>query len=130
MALPVPANTTCDLYRFNNHPPSPPDVAAVPCHLQGDFTRRMETGEKEVPSLRYTHVLLVDVSVDVRDGFTTWPPQGQPGPATNYDQVFVPNQNGTLFKVVFVERCGRGTAADHKRVYLDRGAPTWPSNDL
>jgi hypothetical protein len=44
--------------------------------------------------------------------------------------VYLPDKNGTAFRVMFVERVNRGLASDHKRVYLDRLLPTWPTNDL
>jgi hypothetical protein len=124
MALPVPANTTCDLYRSGNAPPSPPDVAGVSGYLQGDYMRRMETGEHEAAGMRYTHVLLLDASVDVRDGFNAWPSAGSSG-----DGVYVPDQTGTRFVVRFVELKQRGGSA-YKKVYLDRTLLTWPTNNL
>jgi hypothetical protein len=44
MALPVPTNTTCDIYRSGNAPPNTPDVAGVavslaPIYLQGALLR-------------------------------------------------------------------------------------------
>jgi hypothetical protein len=48
----------------------------------------------------------------------------------NNDKVYVPDKNGTSFVVRFVERRGQGTSADHKRVYLDREAVTWPTTEL
>jgi hypothetical protein len=42
----------------------------------------------------------------------------------------VPDSTGTAFLVKFVERVGYGTPNDHKRVYLDRAGPTWPTNNL
>ncbi len=73
----------------------------------------------------WTHLMLVDVSADVRDGYD----QGNWN-ATAGDSVYVPDQSGTPFQVLFVERVGRGTAQDHKRVFLDRKLPTWPTNNV
>jgi hypothetical protein len=69
-------------------------------------------------------VLLVDAAVDVRDGYA-----GAQG-FNALDDVYIPDQNGTKFRVVFVERVHRGLPTDHKCVYLDRQLPTWPTNDL
>jgi hypothetical protein len=124
MGLSLPANTTCDIYRSGHAPPAAPDVAAVRCHLQADYARRMETGESEQPALRFTHALLLDVAADVRDDFDSW------GGLVANDTVYVPDKNGTAFRVVFVERHARGLPADCKKVYLDRHTPNWPTNNL
>src|SRR5262245_7338204 len=124
MPLPVPANNTCDVYRNANAPPAGPDVAGVRCYLHADYGRRLETGEGEVNSLRYTHTLMVDVAADIRDGFSVF------GSTGTEDSVYIPDQNGTRFFVVFVERRGRGLPTDYKKVYLDRYAPTRPTNNL
>jgi hypothetical protein len=42
----------------------------------------------------------------------------------------VPDQNGTPFYVIFIEMVNKGTANVVKRVYLDRRAPTWPTNNI
>lgn len=123
--LPLAPNTTCDIYRVGNAPPNPPDVAGVPCYLTpAGYDRFLETGEGEAADLRYTHVLLVALETDVRDDVAHMVGTGA------YDSVWVPSQAGTQFFVVFVERVGRGTALDHRRVYLSRKLPTWPSNEL
>lgn len=127
MALLVRANTTCDVYRNANSPPAAPDVAAVPCLLTGDYDRYLESGEGDSTSSgrHYTHVMLVAPDADVRDGLVdlTWDPSG-------HDVVYVPDQNGTKFRVVRAEVVGRGTPSAVRRVYLDRYLPTWPTNEL
>ena len=126
MSLPVSANTTCDIYRSGNAPPAAPNVAGVACHLRPDWRAGQEQGTRAgLPAgLTWTHVLLVDVSVDIRDRYI--------GTLTDMvqDSIWVPDKNGTKFVVTFVERVGRGTASDHKRVYVDRAAPTWPTNEI
>ena len=125
MGLPVSANTTCDIYRSGRSPPAAPDVAGVACYLNADYERRMETGESMAASYRYTHVMLVDVAVDVRDGMSFY------AGGIGNDTLYVPDKTGTKFQVQFVERHNRGNAVfDHKRVFLDRAAPTWPTNNL
>jgi hypothetical protein len=124
MSLPIPANTTCDIYRTGTRPPASPSVSGVPCYLQSDWRGGNEGGDRAVNALSWTHIMLVDVSVDIRDAYT-----GQMT-STIQDTVFVPDQTGTAFNVIFVERLQRGTAQEHKRVFLDRQTPSWPTNEL
>jgi len=122
MSLPMTPNTTCDIYRSSRAPPAAPDVAGVKCFLKGSNRHSINT-------LYHTHVLYVDVSVDIRDGWGAGAP-GQNVGATA-DTLYIPNQNSaTTYSVAEVRRIGRGTAVDHKRVYLIRTKVTWPSNDL
>lgn len=112
-------NTTCDIYYSPNVPPSAPDLAGQACALVPAFVAGAEGSEGDT-TLRWTHLLFVDVGVDIRDSYPNVPAH----------LVFVPDQNGTGFDVVFVELVGRGTGAAYKRVYLDRRLVTWPSNEL
>jgi hypothetical protein len=127
MPLPVRANTTCDVYRNANSPPAAPDVAAVACLLTGNDDRYLESGEGDsaATGLHFTHVLLADADADIRDGLIdlTWD-------TTKHDLVYVPDQNGTKFRVVRSEIVNRGTASAVRRVYLDRYLPTWPTDEL
>jgi len=128
VALPVQTNTTCDVYHAPNVPPSAPDVAALPCFLRPAFRDGQEVGE-EGASNHFSHVMFVAADADVRDGNGSTA-SGTYSIGMNADTVWVPDQNGTRFHVFFVERVGRGTPQDHKRVYLSRSQVTWPSNDL
>lgn len=121
MALPFAPNATCDIYRAGNAPPSAPDVAGVSCHVRPAYREGRERGDSEAAQLRYTHVLSVDLAVDVRDDFSAFT-----GSATNRDVLYIPDQTGVGFQVNFVERVNRGGSGDHKRVYLDRKLPAWP----
>ena len=122
MPLPMPANTTCDVYRAGNAPPAAPDVSAVPCLLRPAFREGQESTEGRTP---YTHVMLVAADVDVRDWYV-----GE-GAYMTQDLVYVPSGGTAVsYRVRFAERVGRGTPQDHKRVYLDRLIPSWPTNDL
>jgi hypothetical protein len=126
MPLPIPANTTCDIYRTGNAPPAAPNVPGVPCYLRPDWRAGQAEGTRTgLPAgLTWTHVLLVDVAIDIRDRYVgTLADMVQ-------DSVWIPDKNGTQFVVTFVERVGRGTSLDHKRVYVDRAAPAWPTNDI
>jgi len=123
MSLPVTPNNTCDIYHPGNAPPAAPDVAAVPIFLKADWVGGQEHGEGRSTINNYTHVLLMDVSVDVRDN---WSPSG--AAATN--KLYIPDKNGTPFTIIFVERVLRGTPQDHKRVHVQRQGPTWPTSNL
>ncbi|MBI2803709.1 MAG: hypothetical protein HYX68_01835 [Planctomycetes bacterium] len=125
MSLPVAANATCDLYHNLNSPPSAPDIAGLSCVLRPDWVRGQEAGDRAAVGLMWTHILLVDFAVDIRDKYT-----GSSSSPTNGDSIYVPDQNGTKFEAVFIEIVQKGTPGEHKRVYLDRKAPTWPSNDI
>jgi len=123
MSLPVTPNNTCDIYHPGNAPPAAPDVAAVPIFLKADWVGGQEHGEGRSTINNYTHVLLMDASVDVRDN---WSPSG--AAATN--SLYIPDKNGTPFNIIFVERVLRGTPQDHKRIYVQRQGPTWPTSNL
>jgi hypothetical protein len=118
MSLPAVANTTFDLYHPPNAPPANPDAAAVPCRLDGAYDRGLDHGTDPIPN-HYDYVLLCDLTVDIRDGYNMGSISGP------IDLVYSPDRNGVLYKVVFVERVGRGTAWDHKRVYLVRSTVNW-----
>src|SRR6266550_4156644 len=110
--LPMPSNATCDIYHAGNGPPSPPDVAEVPCVLI-PYSRNIKPFGT-VPG-QYTDLLRVPPTTDVRDTGNFGGP----------DTVYIPNQNGTTCLVVWVARQGRGTPLDHKEVLLMRQNPTF-----
>jgi hypothetical protein len=118
MSLPMPTNMTCDIYHGGNAPPGPPDVVGAAGYLEEDFSNLKPMA---TPTLAYTHILRVAVTVDVRDNYN--------GAAAG-STLFVPNQSGTKFLVQAVARVGRGTAVDHKIIYLLRSVVAWPSNDV
>ncbi|MEI6686764.1 MAG: hypothetical protein WCN64_11535 [Planctomycetota bacterium] len=108
-------NTTCDYFKDGHLPETdPPDLAAVPIFLDGDFMR----GNLGIDKLRWTHLLKVRGNGEILAGDL----------ATNL--VYVPNKDGTCFEIVFVEVLERGKAASFKRVYLERKSITWPSEQL
>lgn len=123
--LPVHHNTDYVIFRAGRGPPDTPDVSSArghlcACHAQA---RRGVGAFTSFDSDRWTHLLLVGNTVDVRDGYD----------ASSYgeaDTVYIPDADGTAFAVKFVEVCFLGHCSEHKRVYLDRKAPTWPSDDL
>jgi hypothetical protein len=111
MSFPLPFNATCDIYRNGNGPPSPPDVVGVSGNLVG-------RGVNLKPIDPYTHWIDVPLATDIR----AW----SPGP----DTIYVPDMTGTPFLVVKVVRVRTGSGNDYKRVYLNRQAPTWPTDQL
>ncbi len=122
--LPMPPNNTGDLYRPGNTPPADPDIAGIPLYLSPNYEWRLESGETLSNNARYTHFAIVSLATDLRDGFTDYTTFG------NADSVFIPNKDGTEFKVIFVERRNRGQSNEYKKVYLNRERPTWPTNEL
>src|SRR5688500_15173210 len=126
MALPIQANATCDVDRNGTMPPAAPAAARVSCCVQPYWRAGQDEGDRPtVPAaLVWTHVMLVDTSVARRDGYLGALAFGV------QDTVYVPDQNGSPFRVIFIERVHRGRSEDHKRVYLDRQTPTWPTNEV
>ena len=128
MSLPTIANNTCDIYRGLRFPPAAPDVAGVPCLLIPQFEAGQEL--ERSAALHTSHILLVDLNVDVRDRGV---PASMSYDQANCDSVYIPDQNGTRFFVVWVERTSWGAAGDAKRVFLQRiwgASVAWPTEDL
>ncbi len=105
-------------------PPSTPAVAGASCYLTSDWRGAQEAGDRNTNYNTWTHVMLVDLGVDIRDSYI-----GNDSHSTQ-DAVYIPDGNGTRFIVTFVERVQRGSPFEHKRVYLDRQTPPWPTNEL
>lgn len=124
MSLSVTPNITCDIYRSGNAPPSAPDVQAVSGFLAAVLPIGQEGAETDGVSWSFTHFLLVNPTTDIRDEYNAGTTN------TNKDTIYVPDKNGTPFDVIFVERHGQGTPGDHKKVYLNRGNPMWPTEEL
>ena len=118
MSLPMPANVTCDIYHGGNTPPGPPDVAGAAAYLEEDFSNLKPHDESVVCLVAPARL---EATVDVRDNYNG---------VSAGSALFVPNQTGTKFQVQAVARVGRGTALDHKIVYLLRSVVTWPSDDV
>jgi hypothetical protein len=118
--MPAP-NATCDIYRHNNLLGSP-DVAGVRCNLKPDFRAGQRLGDRANTNLCWTHLLLVEMSVDIRDNYG-----GAGAPSNVGDLVyFGPRATATMFRVVYLEKVN-----DYKRAYLDRAStPSWPTNDV
>src|SRR5262249_43400434 len=108
---------------------SPVAVSGVSGYLQP----RVQTGRHGTALyLKWTHILYVDDTVDVRDAYNSQLNLRADGTA---DTVILqgsaaPTQQ-PAFYVVFVERALLGTALSHLRVYLDRFQPNaWPTDAL
>lgn len=107
-------STTCDIYR----PFGSATLIAgnVPCRLVADFARSRQS----VFSPTWTHYLLTNSSVDVRDGAA----RGIGGNSLAYadgDEIRVPAGAATpRFVVVWVEVVEKGTPQEYKRVFLMR----------
>lgn len=126
MASPRQTNTTCDIYRASNSPPSSPDVAAVVCTLEAHYARGLETGEYATDAgLNFTHILWLEPGIDIRDGYAA-----DATDLGNADHVYVPDKDGTQFIVTFVQDNFPGTPQAHQKVYLRRTQVTWPTNEL
>jgi len=133
MALPMPPNCTVNVFRTAN-PAAPYTLGAKgPQGVKGYLQPRVQTGRHGTATwLKWTHILYVDVTVDVRDAYNT-----QLDPArdnTKGDTVILTSTDGsstTAFYVAFVEAALRTTTFSHLRVYLDRFAPKqWPTDAL
>ena len=124
MPLPLPANTTCDIYRVGVTPPAEAATPNVPCVLQSDWRGGQDARDRQANTLTWTHVMLVDVGVDIRDAYA-----GQ-STLTPQDSVYIPNHAGVRFNVIFIEVVQPGTQNAHKRVYLDRLQPDWSTGIL
>jgi hypothetical protein len=125
MSLPLLSNNTGDIYRNGRSPPAAPDVAGVSLYFKADYVMGSEHNEGDAAN-KWTHIALMDVTVDIRDGYTG---NGQFSNAA-WDFIWIPDKTKTQYRVVFVERVLWGTASDHKRVYLRQANVTWPSNDV
>lgn len=73
--------------------------------------------------------MVVEVSVDIRDGVGVFIPVG-PGPDNfpkltyaDGDQLRVPDADGTRYQVVFVTQEAPGSEQAYKKIYLRRDAP-------
>src|ERR1019366_4098595 len=119
MPLPIPANTTCAIYRHGVTPPAESATAGAPCVLQSNWLGGQSARDRQVNTLTWTHIMLVDISVDIRDAYA-----GQ-STLTPQDSVYIPDGTGVPFNVVFIEVVLPGTQNAHKRVYLDRLQPDW-----
>ena len=67
MAIPITANTTCDIYRAGSTPPTAPDVASVPCFIRPAYREGKESAEGALLSHQRGAALTAgDVSIGSR----------------------------------------------------------------
>src|SRR5262245_42824193 len=105
-------NTTFDLYHSGG-PPAAPAAAG----LQGFLADHWQRGGLACKGDRtwfWTAILDVPLDTDLRDGY----------PASPMSSVWVPNQNGQKYSVIFVERMRSGRGSEFKRAYLLREGVT------
>ncbi len=79
----------------------------------------LDTLLKSMPKSKKFAYRKTDIRDDYQGSETGWV-------YANSDTVVIPS-GGTDYVVVFVEVRGKGTAGEHKRVYLDRQLPGWPA---
>jgi len=113
--------TTCDIYR--PLAAGSPLATGVVCQLVCELTAGRPAG---AGGLQWSHYLVVNPSVDLRDGCT----RAAGANALTYadgDGVVIPSGAGnTRYVVVWVETVQRGTPGEHKRAYLLRDQAAWP----
>lgn len=120
-STPFPSNNTADIYRAGTAPPSAPAISGVRILIVANKSCPTHDAED---ALGYSHFALVAATLDVRDNKSDAFTLGSP------DILYVPDKNGTPFKVNHVELRSRNTPSEHKKLYLDRGTPPWPTNDV
>jgi hypothetical protein len=98
-----------------------PIASGIPCRLVGD----LRAGRSRTPQgLTWSHMLLVEDHVDIRDGCSRTAGNNQITYGDG-DEIRIPDATGTRYVVVWVEWVNRGLPASFKRVYLLRHAPAW-----
>lgn len=113
---------TFDLYRPWGA--AEPTLTNQPCRLQPRISGQRVGGSP--PPLFYTHYLIVNASVDIRDGCSRVPDSSQIAFGMG-DEVRIPSGSpSTRYAVVWVEYVGRGQSGEYKRVYLTRDEVSWP----
>lgn len=130
MTLPTPINCTVSIYAGSNAV-SPYSLGTLRSTVSGHLEARTQDGRYgSALWLKWTHWLLVDAEVDIRDAYNSQLDPSRDN--ANGDTVILLDSGGvkqTAFYVVFVEQIARGTAAAHQRVYLDRFQPSaWPTD--
>ena len=109
--LPVPANTTCDVYHGLNRPPAAPDLAGVSCLVEERAGNIKPSGTL---TFDYTHFVFTALATDMRDG----------------DEIYLPDKNGVALSVLYVVRAGFG-AVTMRKAYCHRDTPTiWPNANI
>jgi hypothetical protein len=129
-------NVTVNIYRSCNlaNPVPPANTPAAVQGVNGFLKPDMVQGRHAftvTSTLRWTHVLLLPLGVDIRDAYNGQ--QSAPN-LSNADTVILLDSTGkvaTPFVVMYVEVSARGQRGAHLRVYLDRFQPqSWPTDGL
>src|SRR5262245_22521307 len=124
-ALPVAGHeaSTGDIYRSGNTPPAAPDVAGINVSI----CRVGCSGGCDNSGFQYTHIIHVPPTIDIRDRYSV---TGTTISQVNPDSIWIPDKNGGEYYVRYVQREGKGTPNDNKKCFIQRRAPTWPTDDL
>ncbi|MEZ6143294.1 MAG: hypothetical protein R3B84_22230 [Zavarzinella sp.] len=91
-------------------------ASSVPCQVTADFAG----GRRSASEPRWTHVMMLNSDVDIRDGCTRTANEGDITFADG-DEVRLPS--GTTddqFAVVWVEKVHQGTSRTYQRVFMLR----------
>ncbi len=118
--LPIPSNTTCDIYRTGHTPPAAPDVASVSIALQWASTNQKYVLQTGAAQPIYDYIAYCPLGTDIRDNG---------GSGSGSDTIYVPNKNGTPYTVIWVERLTTA-AGDVLAAYLTRGTTTFPTDQV
>jgi hypothetical protein len=132
MTLAVPSNVTVSIYAGSN-PGSPYAVGALRSTQQGYLLPRVQDGRfGSAQWLKWTHWLLLNPGVDVRDAYNSQlDPSRNNALGDTVIELDAAGVNKTAWYVAFVELVGAGTPAAHLRCYLDRFQPSgWPTTAL
>jgi hypothetical protein len=117
--LPIPTNTTCDIYWQGHSPPAAPDVAGVSVCLIFRPRNIKQTPTGVSVGWTYDYICYLPLGTDVRDT----------GGASSYPLLCVPNKNGTQFSIIWVERTPL-PGGDCLTAYLRRGTTTFPTDQV
>jgi hypothetical protein len=129
MPLPITPNTTMDIYRSGNTPPSAPDVASVSAYMIPDFANAHQAQTTSSTTMRWTHVALVPTGIDIRDAYTGGGAAGETL-GSNADSIYIPDKTGTGWAVVFVQQIRNPGGSDFLKVFLLRQTPSWGTAGL
>ena len=123
MTIPLTTNNTCDIYRNGS---SAPASTGNKIYFKEDYLPGSEHNEGDMAH-KWTHIALMDPSIDIRDGYQGNGTFNQAG----WDTCYIPNKAAnSVYEVMFVERVNWGTPTDHLRVFLRFGGTTWPTNEV
>lgn len=114
--MPTPSlPTVCDIHTGLNGVPGAVRVPAVDCRLVPQFQRGIPVGIGQY--LLWSHYVIVNSNVDVRDDFD---PLAPAFPQTHADVIEIPSGSTNFYLVQFVHRPFRDEGREYTKVYLIR----------